>query len=231
MRRNGKKTYVIILAIIGIVGSFFFIALGYWIAAAIGFVQTEGISFVQAFNKVLDNPFTGYFNNYTPIVMILGFIIFEFIFFIYLVNSRKIVQPDMEIDDEDMYTVSLNSSFNGMFEENAVSDVKKEPTEPYYDEGFGIVIPDVDETEVVNPDETAINGKSEPEIGDREVSFSEDIAIELLETYDMEQITAMLSLSKYMEKIDTSLLRRMFDPGMSAKEIAEYIDIFYGDEV
>ena len=68
MRKNRKKAYMILLTIIGIVGSLFFIALGYWIAAAIGIIQTDGISFIQAFNKVLDNPFTGYFNNYTPIV-------------------------------------------------------------------------------------------------------------------------------------------------------------------
>jgi len=230
MRKNRKKAYMILLTTIGIVGSLFFIALGYWIAAAIGIMQTDGISFIQAFNKVLDNPFTGYFNNYTPIVMILGFIIFEFIFFIYLVNSRKnYQQEDVESEVEEMYTMPLNATLEGMFDGNPTGT--NELTEPDYDNGFGIVTPEVEEIEVENSDE--IDGKinDQGEIPDREISFSEDLAIELLETYDMEQITAMLKLSKYMEKIDTDLLRRMFDPGMSAQEIAEYINIFYGDEV
>lgn len=76
--------------------SILFIYLGYLIAAIIGYVQDNSIDVLTGAGMVLKKPFVKYFNQYTPITMILGFIAFEVIFFLIVMRSRKLKDNEEE---------------------------------------------------------------------------------------------------------------------------------------
>jgi hypothetical protein len=87
----------------GIFGSVIFIYLGYLLSGCLGYVNADDYSFSDAFFTVLQNPFGSYFNEYSPITMILGFILFEGVFFYLILRKRsnqeydksKMFEPDI----------------------------------------------------------------------------------------------------------------------------------------
>ena len=90
MRNNqnsGCENFILVIP--GVCGSIFCIYIGYLIAAVIGYVQDNSSDVLTGISMVLSKPFARYFNKYTPITMILGFIVFEGIFFLIFKYCKK----------------------------------------------------------------------------------------------------------------------------------------------
>ena len=215
----------LIYLLIGVFGSAIGIFIGYLLAGVFGLTDT--MSFSDAFFTVLANPFAGYKNNFTPILMLLGFIVFESAYALFLF-TRTSEEP---IDEEEYEPDII---------ERVDIDVKKE--EPSDLELFGDLALDKGKTvkkeengavdrDFVSASETknaAADDKAFEEV-DEKLSFGSEILDEMLgEHYTLEQMVAMISIKKYMKDVNADILKRMFSPEMSAEEISSYIDIFYG---
>ncbi len=215
----------LIYMLIGVFGSAIGIFIGYLLAGVFGLTDT--MSFSDAFFTVLANPFAGYKNNFTPILMLLGFIVFESAYALFLF-TRTSEEP---IDEEEYEPDII---------ELVDIDVKKE--EPSDLELFGNLALDKGKTvkkeetgavdrDFVSASETkkaAADDKAFEEV-DEKLSFGSEIMDEMLgDHYTLEQMVAMISIKKYMKDVNADILKRMFSPEMSAEEISSYIDIFYG---
>ena len=228
----------IILIIAGVCGSILFIYLGYLIAARIGYVQDNSTDVLTGAGMVLKKPFVKYFNQYTPITMILGFIAFEVIFFLIVMRSRKLKDNEEEtlFDSEviDLAEVSFekNNDQNVLNSDDLLEELQERSSgeselnkslyiSPEEDDGI-----DLREQISVFKEKKGDYSKKDsenPEI----VSFSDDVVTDLLNDYDLSQIKAMLPLKEHISSVNVTLLRRMFKPTMSADEIGKYIKIFY----
>jgi len=228
----------IILIIAGVCGSILFIYLGYLIAAIIGYVQDNSTDVLTGAGMVLKKPFVKYFNQYTPITMILGFIAFEVIFFLIVMRSRKLKDNEEEtlFDSEviDLAEVSFekNNDQNVLNSDDLLEELQERSSgeselnkslyiSPEEDDGI-----DLRDQISVSKEKRGDNSKKDsenPEI----VSFSDDVVTDLLNDYDLSQIKAMLPLKEHISSVNVTLLRRMFKPTMSADEIDKYIKIFY----
>lgn len=226
----------IILIISGVCGSILFIYLGYLIAAIIGYVQDNSTDVLTGAGMVLKKPFVKYFNQYTPITMILGFIAFEVIFIV--MRSRKLKDNEEEtlFDSEviDLAEVSFekNNDQNVLTSDDLLEELQERSSgeselnkslyiSPEEDDGI-----DLWEQISVSKEKKGDHSKKDsenPEI----VSFSDDVVTDLLNDYDLSQIKAMLPLKEHISSVNVTLLRRMFKPTMSADEIGKYIKIFY----
>lgn len=226
----------LILVITGVFGSIFFIYLGYLIAAMIGYVQDKSADVLTGMYMILKKPFAKYFNLFTPITMILGFIVFEGIFFLIVMHGKKSENNDDEVlVDSDVIDIAEKS-----FEKNAEQNVfvtadnlfdEKEPTDNNnleISESTYVSPETSEETESRNSVSVSTENYTETDkTMDVEMSFSDEVVTELLNDYDLSQIKAMLALKAYIDSVDVSLLKRMFKPTMSADEITNYIKIFY----
>lgn len=206
---------------IGIIGSVFFIFFGYLLSGIIGAVLDENIDFLTAFCLVVGNPFDNYFNNITPVTMILGFIIYEGIYFLILMHRKgngevaeDLFAPDIiDIADKSgLDNVNENEIFNGVVSEEISDTVDQQSS-------LGYVSPGEIDNEVNEEPVTVTE--------ERELFFSDEIVTDLLEDYDLSQIKSMLALKAHINIEDAGLLRRMFKPTMSAEEISNYIKMFY----
>lgn len=109
----------LILVITGVFGSIFFIYFGYLIAAMIGYVQDNSTDILTGMYMILKKPFAKYFNLFTPITMILGFIVFEGIFFLIVMHGKKSENNEDEVlVDSDVIDIAEKS-----FEKNAEQKV------------------------------------------------------------------------------------------------------------
>lgn len=228
----------ITLIIAGVCGSILFIYLGYLIAAIIGYVQDNSADVLTGVGMVLKKPFVKYFNQYTPITMILGFIAFEVIFFLIVMRGRKLKDNEEEtlFDSEviDLAEVSFekNNDQNVLTSDDLLEELQERSSgeselnkslyiSPEEDDGI-----DLRDQISVSKEKRGDNSKKDsenPEI----VSFSDDVVTDLLNDYDLSQIKAMLPLKEHISSVNVTLLRRMFKPTMSADEIDKYIKIFY----
>lgn len=228
----------ITLIIAGVCGSILFIYLGYLIAAIIGYVQDNSTDVLTGVGMVLKKPFVKYFNQYTPITMILGFIAFEVIFFLIVMRGRKLKDNEEEtlFDSEiiDLAEVSFekNNDQNVLNSDDLLEELQERSSgeselnkslyiSPEEDDGI-----DLRDQISVSKEKRGDNSKKDsenPEI----VSFSDDVVTDLLNDYDLSQIKAMLPLKEHISSVNVTLLRRMFKPTMSADEIDKYIKIFY----
>lgn len=222
----------IVLLIAGVVGSIFFIYCGYLIAAMIGYVQEYSTDVLTGAYVILSNPFAKYFNQFTPITMILGFIIFECIFFIMVLRKKRtqeetgnvLVNPEVIDVAEKSFDKNILVNSDRVFDEM----LQESDNEPEMDRS-GYVSPDFEE-KIDLQDLVAVSEESDTEpdkMNPEQISFSDEVVTELLNEYDLSQIRAMLALKKYISDCDVSLLRRMFKTTMSADEISDYIKIFY----
>ena len=211
MHNKEQKRGNLIFLAIGIIGSVFFIFFGYLLSGIIGAVLDENIDFLTAFCLVVGNPFNNYFNNITPVTMILGFIIYEGIYFLILMHRKRndevaedLFAPDIiDIADKSgLDNVNENEIFNGMVSEEINDTVDQQSS-------LGYVSPGEIENEVNKEPVTVTE--------ERELFFSDEIVTDLLEDYDLSQINVE----------DAELLRRMFKPTMSAEDISNYIKMFY----
>lgn len=221
MHNKEQKRVNLIFLAIGIIGSVFFIFFGYLLSGIIGAVLDENIDFLTAFCLVVGNPFDNYFNNITPVTMILGFIIYEGIYFLILMHRKgngevaeDLFGPDIiDIADKSgLDNVNENEIFNGVVSEEISDTVDQQSS-------LGYVSPGEIDNEV---NEEAVTVTEE-----RELFFSDEIVTDLLEDYDLSQIKSMLALKAHINIEDAGLLRRMFKPTMSAEEISNYIKMFY----
>lgn len=211
----------LIFLAIGIIGSVFFIFFGYLLSGIIGTVLDENVDLLTAFCLVVENPFDNYFNNITPVTMILGFIIYEGIYFLILMHQKRndevaedLFAPDIiDIADKSgLDNVNENEIFNGMVSEEINDTVDQQSS-------LGYVSPGEIENEVNEEPVTVTE--------ERELFFSDEIVTDLLEDYDLSQIKSMLALKAHINVEDAELLRRMFKPTMSAEDISNYIKMFY----
>lgn len=221
MHNKEQKRVNLIFLAIGIIGSVFFIFFGYLLSGIIGAVLDENIDFLTAFCLVVGNPFDNYFNNITPVTMILGFIIYEGIYFLILMHRKgngevaeDLFAPDIiDIADKSgLDNVNENEIFNGVVSEE-ISDTV------YQQSSLGYVSPGEINNEVNEEPVTVTE--------ERELFFNDEIVTDLLEDYDLSQIKSMLALKAHINIEDAGLLRRMFKPTMSAEEISNYIKMFY----
>ena len=221
MHNKEQKRVNLIFLAIGIIGSVFFIFFGYLLSGIIGAVLDENIDFLTAFCLVVGNPFDNYFNNITPVTMILGFIIYEGIYFLILMHRKgngevaeDLFAPDIiDIADKSgLDNVNENEIFNGVVSEEISDTVDQQSS-------LGYVSPGEIDNEVNEEPVTVTE--------ERELFFSDEIVTDLLEDYDLSQIKSMLALKAYINIEDAGLLRRMFKPTMSAEEISNYIKMFY----
>ena len=221
MHNKEQKRVNLIFLAIGIIGSVFFIFFGYLLSGIIGAVLDENIDFLTAFCLVVGNLFDNDFNNITPVTMILGFIIYEGIYFLILMHRKgngevaeDLFAPDIiDIADKSgLDNVNENEIFNGVVSEEISDTVDQQSS-------LGYVSPGEIDNEV---NEEAVTVTEE-----RELFFSDEIVTDLLEDYDLSQIKSMLALKAHINIEDAGLLRRMFKPTMSAEEISNYIKMFY----
>lgn len=221
MHNKEQKRVNLIFLAIGIIGSVFFIFFGYLLSGIIGAVLDENIDFLTAFCLVVGNPFDNYFNNITPVTMILGFIIYEGIYFLILMHRKgngevaeDLFAPDIiDIADKSgLDNVNENEIFNGVVSEEINDTVDQQSS-------FGYVSPGEIDNEVNEEPVTVTE--------ERELFFSDEIVTDLLEDYDLSQIKSMLALKAHINIEDAGLLRRMFKSTMSAEEISNYIKMFY----
>lgn len=221
MHNKEQKRVNLIFLAIGIIGSVFFIFFGYLLSGIIGAVLDENIDFLTAFCLVVGNPFDNYFNNITPVTMILGFIIYEGIYFLILMHRKgngevaeDLFAPDIiDIADKSgLDNVNENEIFNGVVSEEISDTVDQQSS-------LGYVSPGEIDNEV--------NEEPVKVTEERELFFSDEIVTDLLEDYDLSQIKSMLALKAHINIEDAGLLRRMFKPTMSAEEISNYIKMFY----
>lgn len=223
----------IVLVIAGVCGSIFFIYCGYLIAAMIDYVQEYSTDALTGAYVILSKPFDKYFNQFTPITMILGFIIFECIFFLMVIRKRRLqedngnvlVNPEVIDVAEKSFDKNIFDNSDRVFDEMLQ---ESDNTEPELDRS-GYVSPDfeakIDLQRLVPKSEES---DMEPDkIDPEQISFNDEVVTELLNEYDLSQIRAMVALKKYISDCDVSLLRRMFRPTMSAEEISDYIRTFY----
>ena len=221
MHNKEQKRVNLIFLAIGIIGSVFFIFFGYLLSGIIGAVLDENIDFLTAFCLVVGNPFDNYFNNITPVTMILGFIIYEGIYFLILMHRKgngevaeDLFAPDIiDIADKSgLDNVNENEIFNGVVSEEIIDTVDQQSS-------LGYVSPGEIDNEVNEEPVTVTE--------ERELFFSDEIVTDLLEDYDLSQIKSMLALKAHINIEDAGLLRRMFKSTMSAEEISNYIKMFY----
>ena len=219
-QRDGNLIYLII----GILGSVIFIFVGYLVSGILGYILEKNYDFLTAFCMIAEQPFANYFNNITPVTMILGFILFEGIYFGIFLRKKKQPEAAEDLFVPDIVDVADRAGLDNIDEEELFKNIVKVATESIDEQ--------LDESGYVSPNESdeaegASNSESVVEEKEKELSFSDEIVTELLEDYNLAQIKSMLALKAYIEIEDAGLLKRMFKPSMSAEDILSYISLFY----
>lgn len=221
MRKRRKNLPLIAGMTLGwLVCTMFFIFIGYCITGAIPITNVNA-NYFQRFLNVLSSPTDGYFNEYTPIGMIAGFIFCEiiFAFILFMMNCRtkenvtEIIQEDTYLDlpdnDEDM---------EFLFLDQAVGKEEKQIKEKGDEKGKAEKIAEKNSVK-----------ESKQEEMEEEVMMQEQAFLELFSSgYSMPQITEMMELTKYIKDIDVPLLKKMFKNNASPEEIRNQIESFYG---
>jgi len=214
MRRKRRNLPLIILFIFGwFICTALFVFAGYCITGAIPVINIE-MSYFDRLLMVVSSPLDGYFNEYTPIGMIVGFILCEIIFFLIVcMMNRKPKEKAADTDDVNDYlgVTEKNSDMEFIFLEKE-SDKKSDKASTKDQK-----------VEKVSTKETQ---PEEPEV---DVVLQEQTFLELFSNgYSMQQITEMMELTKYIKNLDVSLLKRMFKPTMPPEDIRKHIESFYG---
>ena len=200
---------LIILFVMWLASTILLLFIGYCITGAIP-VMIEKKSYFERILIVSSSPFNGYFNEYTPIGMILGFILGEVIYgiviyFIYKKKNEK--SEDVNLINTYLGENELDPDLDFIFLDNAckngsVNEIKKEQEfiQDLYTE--------------------------EPE---SELMIQEQFFLELFSNgYSMKQINEMMELTKYIKNLDVILLKKIFKPTMSPEDIRRHIESFYG---
>lgn len=221
MRKRRKNLPLIAGMTLGwLVCTMFFIFIGYCITGAIP-ITNINLNYFQRLLNVVSSPTDGYFNEYTPIGMIAGFILCEiiFAFILFMMNCRtkengaEIMQEDPYLDPPDE-----NEDMEFLFLDRAVGKEEKQIKEKG------------DKQEKAEKITEKISAKeSKAEETEEEVMMQEQAFLELFSSgYSMPQITEMMEVTKYIKDIDVPLLKKMFKNNASPEEIRNQIESFYG---
>lgn len=244
IEKNEERKNFIYLIAMGICFTFILMLLGYWGAAVIDCVLNEGLSIIAAFSKIIENPFGSYFNNYTPILLVLTFIFSEFLFYLLLLRQRR-KEKDIEVlknvseeekqnveeEEEpekpilDTYHLNAEEEMKKFFNDgkDESTDILEESAgEQDLFELFGVVIPKEEDNNLQEVQD------EQEEISGDDVIFENLLMVQLSGVFTKEQINAMSTVRNYVPDISISLLEEMFSPDMTPEDIEEYIEIFYG---
>lgn len=224
-----KKGYRIkmLLLLCGVLFSLIFIMLGYWSAAILGFMMDSSVDFLTGFCMVMDKPFGKYFNDLTPVGMILGFIIAEGLFFFFLTRNRE---KEEILDEDDLEPDIIDVADKaGMDYIDTKKVLQPSDSELFSSKSVAKMPADDKSVDYVVPGENAktADDKRKAEEMQENLSFDDEIVTDLLNDYDLAQIAAMVQIKKYIEIDNATLLRKMFKPSMSAEDITSYIKMFY----
>lgn len=203
MKNIGRDFFLSIMIIFGWqICTVFFVFAGYCITGAIPVTNIE-MGYAGRLLMVLSTPFDAHFNEYTPIGMILGFIICELIFgvILFAVNNKR-------------QTMDMESISEYINVEPPDEDSEKE-----------LILLD-DKKNMSKGDKTI---KEADDTEDEIVVLQEKAFLELFNHgYSMQQINEMMELTKYIKELDVGLLTRMFKTSMASEEIRKHIEVFYG---
>lgn len=249
MKRVGTNKIAIIMfwVIISVLSVF----IGYAVAGAIPQMQGSDMGYGARLLEVLANPFRGYFNRYSLIGMIVGFIVSEIIFgFVSVIkfsaasnNSGDLVDlaemTQIKEENKDNET-SAEETKSELISEDEKLDFEDEPivneSETATDEEDKTAD---DSIENVKEEVKEENGKirklwsrdkeKQSEEPEKEFTMSQDVFINLYnQGYSNEQIKAMMEITAYIPDIDVHMLTRMFNKNMDPESIHDYIEIMYG---
>ena len=229
------------LIIIWVIITFISIYIGYLICGAIPKIEGAEDGYGARLLSVLSDPFKGYFNEYSLVGMIVGFIVSEIIFgFVFLLKFSSAAQMDTDlIDVNEMAQIKEENKANEeiLVEEVSVEDVKDKE----YDikNNFETIEPEKvssdvsgEQTEEINKVKKSKKNRNKDKQADedeKEFTMSQDIFINLYnQGYTNDQIKAMMEVTEYIPDIDVNLLTRMFNKSMEPENIREYIELLYG---
>lgn len=248
MEKNEKKERsTIIVVLVDCIVAVLFMLIGYWISAIIGFVQQADISIADALLKVINKPFGNYFNNYSPILMLLGIVLAEFSLFLYLFLNKNHHNKEEVLGAESTKEVpvlsradeeSENVSYLTQVMQSEQERIKTAEVDEDVVSDFNVVLPEDEPIEEILDDiqlekesveESAVENEFVVEFPQerKTVEIDNKLFAELATEYEIDQICAMLKITEYMEGVSAGMLKKMFAPTMPADEIQQYIKIFY----
>ena len=229
-----QKSESIFTLLKGVFWSAISIYIGYIVSGAIGLSGDGNVTFINALVECLKSPFDNYFNDYSPIIMILAFIIFEVLYFLKMLKSGKVREvSDPESYAPDIMDVAASAGVDND-EVRSSNDLFKDIFENNNHENDSISYDDsVDKfhnykdsysdgtNQTINENESDIEENFDK-------SFPADITTELIsDNYSISQIRAMQRILKYIDIKSANALEKLFKVDMSAADISEYISIMY----
>lgn len=204
-----------------IIGTAMSLIAAYWFMGAIPNTE-DNIGYFDRLLNVLKSPFADYFNNYTPIGMILAFIIVEFFFGVIFI--AKIMGKSTDLPDNELFADK----------ENPKTEFEPEPIKESESQIEFVVSQNLPEVRSFSTDDGKKEDSrsvSQKNIDDdtKDVFMEDKMFLKLFNSgYSMEQINAMMELTLYLPFIDDRQLMKMVNPSMAADEIRSYIDMFFG---
>lgn len=173
-----KKKYIISFIICGVI-----LFICYLVAGIMGEVFNENNSFENAFTTVLSTPFANHFNDFTPIMIILGIVLFEIgWFFLYIkppipdnkekVETKTISESDIKYKQINISSPSDNKKNVEMIIPEGISDINQEEKKEVNASSFGFVISE----DILNA-----SGKEDSTVKEKEESkaISSDFSVPL----------------------------------------------------
>lgn len=215
MKRKSDFLKKIIFFVVWIFSTVISVALAYWLVGAIPKTDEE-LGYFTRLLHVLQNPFAFYFNEYTPIGMVLAFIVTELLFGFILI--LKMIANPYTVPEEDGDPEKWNTLKPEIKEGNGKGELQIEFVE-------------TQNTETSEVSEKDKKGKNVEEKDDdeNEIFLREDMFLKLFNSgYTMSQINAMMELTTYIPNIDVQQMTKMFKPSMNENEIRGYIETFFG---
>ena len=202
---ESRKSVVVIYIICGILGTFLFVFAGYIISAAIYISDNDLMSFFDGLMYVLSDPFRNYFNQYSILAMFVGFLLFETIYFIALTFGRS---SGFDEDDEVFSDSSSSASEDSIISDNELFD--------------GLLAGG--SKNCGNNLDMDLSG----DIIENDPSFESSIMDDLFSNgYQLDQITAMLPIKKYIPNVTSDILMRCFKQSMDPVDISSHIDEYF----
>lgn len=234
----GKKIIIVLASIIALY-------IGYLASGILKLLETMPDEFGKCIMRVLSEPFNNYFNDYTPIFMIICLIIFECICMLTIGISSKKTSVNQKKDkllktepDEDR--AEIRPPYEGYTVSNIMNKEKLDTGlgEGTGDSGDFVSIEDIEKIEhnkQIENNSTSPMEEPEPEpmsenfvAEDNDSAYIDDLYVELYDEYTTEQLDEMVRVLEYMKNVDADTLRNMFPSSMEAAQIKDYINIFYG---
>lgn len=241
----GKKFIMILASIISLYA-------GYLASGILKLLETMPDELGKCIMQVLSEPFNNYFNDYTPILMIICLIIFECICMLIIgigakrtsvkLKKNKLAKTETEqIDARSQDKEETRPPYEGYTVSNIMNNEELD-TRLGEETGDSVDFVSIEDIEELNHsmqtegDDNLAELMEEPESEHvTEISaeadssqYIDDLYVELYDEYTTEQLDEMVRVLDYMKNVDADTLRSMFPPSLEAGQIKDYINIFYG---